>query len=59
MKPVKSLKPWRAKLAEPPDSGNIAVPSAYDRAVNTKMMPAKPRATGVAPAAARATTPRA
>jgi hypothetical protein len=54
-----SLKVWRAKLDEPPASGNIVVASAYEKAVITNSRPVSMKTSGVRPSAYRATTPRA
>ncbi len=59
MKLTSSLNAWRAKLAEPPASGNITVPSTYVAAVQTKIRPEITKARGVSPSAKAATTPSA
>ena len=46
-----SLKARRAKLDEPPASGNIAVASAYEAAVQKKKKPVMMKTTGVRPSA--------
>jgi hypothetical protein len=53
------LNAWRAKDDEPPASGNVVVPSAYEIAVIAKMKPATANTSGVSPNACAATTPRA
>jgi hypothetical protein len=59
MKLTSSLKAWRAKLEEPPASGNITVASAYVAAVAAKIRPEMTKATGVRPSANAAVTPSA
>ena len=59
MKLTSSLNACRAKLAEPPASGNITVPSTYVAAVQTKISPEMMKASGVSPRAKAATTPSA
>ena len=54
-----SLKAWRAKLDEPPASGNIAVASAYVAAVQKKKIPVMTKTSGVSPSARPATSPSA
>ena len=46
-----SLKALRAKLDEPPASGNMAVASAYVAAVQKKNTPVIRKTTGVRPSA--------
>jgi hypothetical protein len=53
------LKAWRAKLEEPPASGNRTVPSAYVSVVAAKITPAIRKTSGVSPSANAAVTPRA
>ena len=53
------MKAWRAKLADPPASGYITVPSVYEAAVNMKITPATTKASGVRPSANAAVTPSA
>ena len=54
-----SLNAWRAKIEEPPASGNIAVASAYVEAVRKKMKPEMMKTIGVSPSASDATRPSA
>ena len=59
MNETSSLKPWRAKLEEPPASGKRTVPSAYVAAVAAKITPAITKTSGVSPSANTAVTPSA
>jgi hypothetical protein len=54
-----SLNARRAKLDEPPASGNIAVASAYVAAVQKKKNPVIRKTNGVSPSARPATRPSA
>ena len=51
MKERRSSKACRAKLADPPASGNRTVPSLYVAAVHAKISPATMKTSGVNPSA--------
>jgi len=59
MKPQKSLKAMRTKVAAPPVSRIAAVPSAYDSETTMKRRPAASRTAGAKPNACSAMIPRA
>jgi hypothetical protein len=59
MKPTRSLKAIRVKVAAPPVSGIDEVPSAYESATIMKRAPMTSSTQGVSPSACRAMIPRA